>query len=94
MLTPTVQIFVCTNLRSVNDPLGCSCAAAGSSAVYEALRAAVFRRGRQAQVWVTRTGCMVHCKQGPTVVVYPAGDWYTRVSPDQAEAIVQRYLPD
>lgn len=92
MLTPRIQIFVCTNRRAADDPLGCSCGAAGAEAVFDAFRAAVFRRGRQRDVWVTRTGCMVHCRTGPTVVIYPAGDWYSQVTPEQAEAILERYL--
>jgi len=92
MLTPRVHLFVCTNLRPPDDPLGCSCAASGSVAVYQAFREAVFRHGRQGDVWVTRTGCLVHCRTSPTVVVYPAGDWYSGVTPEQAEAILARYL--
>lgn len=92
MLTPRVHIFVCVNLRAPDDPLGCSCAAVGSVDLYRAFRAAVMRRGRMSDVWVTSTGCMVHCRSGPTVVVYPAGDWYSQVKPDQVEAILDRHL--
>lgn len=92
LITPRVHILVCTNLRQPDDPLGCSCAATGSISVYNSFRTAVMKKGRQGDIWVTRTGCMVHCRTGPTVVVYPAGDWYSQVTEEQVEQILNRYL--
>lgn len=91
MLRPERHLFICTNQRRPDDPLPC-CAARGGREVYEALRAEVARAGLNREVWVTRTGCMVHCQTGPTVVVYPDDLWYGGVSPADAAELVREHL--
>lgn len=91
MLRPRRHLFVCVNQRRPDDPLPC-CAARGGWQVYEALRSEVARAGLTREVWVTRTGCMVHCMTGPTLVVYPDDIWYGAVTPADAAELVREHL--
>jgi predicted metal-binding protein len=69
--SPRVHLFVCANRRE-GSPLGAGCAERGE-AVYAALKEEVARRGRVADVWVTKTHCLGICpKSGCTIARYPA----------------------
>jgi hypothetical protein len=69
--SPRVHLFVCANRRE-GSPLGPGCGDRGE-AVYAALKEEVARRGRIADVWVTKTHCLGICpKDGCTVARWPA----------------------
>ena len=54
--------------------------------------------GRHPELWgrvaVTSTGCLGPCFEGPTIVVYPEGVWYTGVTPDDVPEIVESHMRD
>ncbi len=48
-----------------------------------ALNMGLMERGIQPdEVLVTGSSCLGPCEQGPTVVVYPDGTWYSEVKDD------------
>ena len=79
------HVFVCENRRPDDDPRGC-CAAKGSEEIRDAFKAEIHRRGLKGQIRANGAGCLDNCAQGPTVVVYPEGVWYTGVTPDDVRA--------
>jgi (2Fe-2S) ferredoxin len=89
---PSLHILVCMRERELNNPIGCSCATSGSEKVYDAFLRAMGRRSIQSGVWLSRTGCLMNCLSGPVVVVYPAGDWYSFVKPEQVDEILDKYV--
>lgn len=83
-------IYVCLNERDA----GVCCAARGSTAIHAALKAAVKERGLNRQIRVSRSGCMDRCQQGPNVLVFPEGVWYSDVTEDDVETILNDALCD
>ena len=85
------HLFVCTNQRKPDDPRG-SCTARGSAAVLDALKSKAKAAGLKGQVRVNSAGCLDACEHGVSIVVYPQGAWYAKVTPEDADEIVERTL--
>ncbi|HEY3451171.1 MAG TPA: (2Fe-2S) ferredoxin domain-containing protein [Myxococcales bacterium] len=85
------HVFVCTNERPASDPRGC-CKARGSEEVLAAIKKAVKERGLAGKVRANASGCLDACAQGPSVVVYPDGVWYGKVTQADVEEIVASHL--
>ncbi len=85
------HVFVCENRRPDDDPRGC-CAAKGSEAIRDALKAEIHRRGLKQEVRANGAGCLDSCAEGPTIVVYPEGVWYGRVRVEDVPEIVESHL--
>jgi (2Fe-2S) ferredoxin len=43
-------------------------------------------------VRANKAGCLDHCAQGPSVVVYPEGVWYTVASEADVTEIMERHV--
>jgi (2Fe-2S) ferredoxin len=85
-------MFVCTNRRPKDAPLGPGCAEAGDR-VYEALKQEVASRRHYTKVWVTQTQCLGICpREGATVAAYPNGHILTEVHREDAPALYAREL--
>jgi (2Fe-2S) ferredoxin len=79
------HLFVCTNTRPEGGRPACG--SRGGEALIEALTSAIFHRGAAARIAVTPCGCLGPCFDGPNAVEYPAGRWWSRLGPEDAEAL-------
>ncbi len=87
MPKPNYHILVCTNSRPPGHPKP-SCGAEGAQNLLMAFNMGLMERGVQpGEVIVSGTTCLGPCEQGPNVVVYPTGTWYSQVK-DSAVAII------
>jgi len=71
---------------------GTGCRALGSQNLLAALHHALEKAGLNGQVEIVATGCPGFCEQGPLVTVDPQQIPYQRVSPSDAQAIVDDTL--
>ncbi|HOC67298.1 MAG: Ferredoxin, 2Fe-2S [Candidatus Hydrogenedentes bacterium ADurb.Bin101] len=81
-------VYVCLNEREA----GPCCAAKGSTDIHALLKEAVKTRGLNTKIRVSRSGCMGRCGNGPNVLVFPDGVWYSGVCPDDVETILGEVL--
>jgi (2Fe-2S) ferredoxin len=57
------------------------------------LNMALIERGVQpGEVLVTGTTCLGPCEQGPNVVVYPTGTWYSQVKDTDVPVIMDEHI--
>lgn len=84
-------MFFCCNQRTNGREC---CADKGA----DALRAYCKQRVRQlglsgrGKVRVNKAGCMDRCSEGPTLVVYPEGVWYSYRSREDIDEIIDSHL--
>ena len=79
------QIFVCAT------PGEGRCGEKGGDELLEQFRAEVERRGLSSSA-VLRNVCTRRHEEGPVVFVYPDDVWYTRVTVDEVDPILDRHL--
>ncbi|TRY21597.1 ferredoxin, partial [Geobacillus sp. LEMMJ02] len=46
------------------------------------------------KVRINKAGCLDRCEEGPVMVVYPEGTWYTYVDQADIDEIVESHLRD
>ena len=83
------HVYVCNQEKPDNAPC---CAARGSQAVLEALRAELGKAGLGDEVQVTTSGSIGLCERGPNLIVYPAGVWYSGVQVADIPDIVREHF--
>lgn len=71
---------------------GAGCVASGSLEVSAALREAISSTKLSDEVKVIETGCLGPCAEGPVALVYPDGVFYQKLTPEDAQQIVEEHL--
>lgn len=93
MSTPYYRyhVFFCINQRE--DGKQC-CAGSGSQAMreYAKKRIKALDMNGEGKVRINNSGCLDRCEEGPVVVVYPEGVWYTYVDEHDVEEIIDQHL--
>lgn len=77
------HVLVCT---------GTGCVASGSRQVIAKLNEELKAQGLDKEVKVVETGCQGFCEQGPLVIIYPEGTFYTHVHEEDVKEIVSEHL--
>jgi (2Fe-2S) ferredoxin len=47
---------------------------------------------RENKIRINTAGCMDRCEEGPVIVVYPGGTWYTYVDEKDLDEIIEEHL--
>ncbi len=85
------HVFMCTNFRQNGEQC---CAASGS----EALRAYAKKKLRAmgeagaGRCRINSAGCLDRCSEGPVMVIYPEGVWYTYHNEADIDEILQKHV--
>lgn len=81
--------FVCTQEKAEGVPC---CSVAGSFTVLNALHRELGTKGLADEIQVSSCGCLGVCDSGPVMIVYPEGDWYTKLTPNDVPEIVSSHF--
>lgn len=85
------HVFVCVNERPAGHPKGC-CLEKGSAGVRDTLKTELKKRGLAPIVRANNAGCLDACEHGITMVIYPEGIWYGRVTRQDIPEIIDRTI--
>jgi (2Fe-2S) ferredoxin len=85
------HLFFCLNKR--NNGENC-CDQHNAFALFEYAKNRVKELGLNGpgKIRVNKAGCLDRCADGPVMVVYPEGIWYTFVDTEDIEEIIQSHL--
>src|SRR5262249_3448604 len=87
----THHVFVCGNVREPGHKRGC-CDPEGNQALRDAFKKELKKCGFGPLARANHAGCLEQCEHGPTVVIYPQGIWYGRVTVEDVPRIVAKTL--
>jgi len=85
------HVFFCTNLRE--DGAQC-CGASGGLQMREYLKkkTKLAKLDGKGKYRINSAGCLDRCNEGPVLVVYPEGVWYTYVDESDIDEIFEVHL--
>ncbi len=85
------HVFFCVNRRE--DGSAC-CADHDAQAMRDYAKQRVKALGLDGKggVRVNSAGCLDRCEEGPVIVVYPQGVWYTYVDREDVDEIIEEHL--
>ncbi|APH53232.1 Ferredoxin, 2Fe-2s [Granulibacter bethesdensis] len=90
-----IHLFVCCNRRPDDHPRG-SCAAKGSEKLRDYMKARAKEMSlagfTMPSLRINTAGCLDRCEQGPCLVIYPEGIWYTISSTEDVDQILMRHV--
>ncbi len=84
------HIFVCDNTRE--DGSKPSCGSKNSQNILKYLKENFEKSNSDNKVRIQKAGCFDLCEQGPVQVCYPAGDWFSIKTEDEAKLFIEEYV--
>ncbi len=85
-----VHIFCCVNERPPTHKRGC-CSGKGSRQLCDYMCRRAISLGMR-RIRINQAGCLNRCELGPTMVIYPEGDWYTYRNEADIDEILNRHV--
>ncbi len=85
------HVFFCCNQRETGEAC---CANLGAQKMrdYAKQRIKTLGLAGEGGVRINSAGCLGRCEQGPVVVVYPQGVWYTWIDEEDIDEIIEQHL--
>ena len=84
------HIFVCENERSPGERI--SCAKKNSEILKYLKQNSKTSYKGSGKLRVQRAGCLDRCEQGPVLVSYPEGKWFSLKSIEDAKRFLEKYI--
>ena len=85
------HVFICQHVRDPSSPKGC-CSAKGADEIRSKLKKLTFDAGLRGRVRINSAGCLDQCELGVSMVVYPEGVWYGRVTLSDVDEIFSEHV--
>jgi (2Fe-2S) ferredoxin len=86
------HVFFCTNQRGPGEDC---CNNFGADKMRDYVKNKVKSLGISSdtnRMRINSAGCLGHCEQGPVLVVYPEGVWYTYIDESDLDEIIEEHL--
>lgn len=86
------HVFFCTNQREGGESC---CNDFNAQKMRDYVKDKVKKLGiasAQNRIRINSAGCMDRCEEGPVLVVYPEGTWYTYVDESDLDEIIEEHL--
>jgi (2Fe-2S) ferredoxin len=85
------HVFFCINKR--DDGSAC-CANHDAQSIRDYAKARMKSLGLvgKGRVRINTAGCLDRCEEGPIIVVYPEGVWYTYMDKEDVDEIIREHL--
>lgn len=85
------HVFFCVNQREGGKPC---CANKDSVAMRDYAKSKIKSLGLAGpgQVRINQAGCLDRCAEGPTMVIYPEGVWYSYANRNDIDEIIEQHL--
>ncbi len=71
---------------------GTGCTSSGCDAIIKEMEKQLAAHDLEKEFKIIKTGCFGLCALGPIMIVYPEGAFYSRVTPEDVEEIVEEHL--
>ncbi len=85
------HVFFCVNQRAAGEAC-CANHAAVAARDHAKARIKALGRSGAGGVRINQAGCLDRCSEGPVLVVYPQGVWYTYVDTEDIDEIIDEHL--
>lgn len=85
------HVFFCCNQREPGESC-CNNHNASAMQAYCKDRIGALGLKGKGKVRINKAGCLDRCDEGPVLVVYPEGTWYTYVDQEDIDEIVDSHL--
>lgn len=86
------HLFFCCNRRDAAERPSCGPRGADRVRDYAKQRIKALGLAGQGQARVNMAGCLDRCEQGPVLVVYPEGVWYSYLDEDDIDEIIDEHI--
>ncbi|MDY7539311.1 (2Fe-2S) ferredoxin domain-containing protein [Undibacterium sp. RTI2.1] len=82
------HVFFCMNQREDGRPC---CADRGAQAAQEHTKKRIkqLNLSGHGKIRINKAGCLDRCEEGPVMVIYPQGTWYTFVDQSDIDEIIE-----
>lgn len=85
------HVFFCCNQRDCGERC-CNNHGAHEMRDYAKAQIKEMKLSGRGNVRINAAGCLDRCEEGPVVVVYPEGVWYTYVDREDIDEIIREHL--
>lgn len=85
------HVFFCVNQRDNNEPC-CEKFCASQLQKYAKQKISELKLKGPGKIRINKSGCLDRCDEGPVLVIYPEGTWYTFVDKDDIDEIIEQHL--
>lgn len=85
------HVFICMNQREDGRPC-CGAQDAQAAQKHAKRRLKELNLNGPGKIRINQAGCLDRCEEGPVLVIYPQGTWYTYVDNSDIDDIIDTHL--